>query len=139
MLKKIFLYGTLLAVIILVVQYFKMQYFAGHLALEYYSSALTAVAILLGVWLGINYKKKKSSEALAETAENIDHHKLKLLSRRELEVLELMANGFSNQEIADQLFVSIHTVKTHTTNIYEKLQVKRRTQAIVKARELQII
>jgi LuxR family maltose regulon positive regulatory protein len=61
------------------------------------------------------------------------------LSAREKEVLALIAEGFSNQEIADQLFISLHTVKTHARKINAKLGAKSRTQAIVKARELAII
>lgn len=61
------------------------------------------------------------------------------LSVREKEVLALIADGFSNQEIADQLFISLHTVKTHARKINAKLGAKSRTQAIVKARELTII
>lgn len=61
------------------------------------------------------------------------------LSAREKEVLSLIANGFSNQGIADQLFISLHTVKTHARKINAKLGAKSRTQAIVKARELAII
>lgn len=61
------------------------------------------------------------------------------LSTREREVLGLIAQGFSNQEIADQLFISLHTVKTHARKINAKLGAKSRTQAIVKARELTII
>lgn len=61
------------------------------------------------------------------------------ISKRELEVLELIALGLSNQEIADRLFVSLHTVKTHSSNILFKMDVKRRTQAIEKAKRLQII
>lgn len=61
------------------------------------------------------------------------------LSAREREVLGLIAEGYSNQEIADQLFISLHTVKTHARKINAKLGAKSRTQAIVKARELAII
>lgn len=61
------------------------------------------------------------------------------LSIREKEVLALIAQGFSNQEIADQLFISLHTVKTHARKINAKLGAKSRTQAIVKARKLTII
>ena len=64
--------------------------------------------------------------------------KNKGLSKRELEVLLLMGNGLTNQEIADNLFVSPNTVKTHISNIYFKLKVKRRTQAVQKAIELNI-
>ena len=61
------------------------------------------------------------------------------LSKRELEILDLMAQGHSNQEIASQLFVSLSTVKTHNQNLFEKLDVKRRTQAIEKAKRLNLI
>ena len=61
------------------------------------------------------------------------------LSNREIEVLQLMAAGLSNQEIANQLYVSLSTVKTHSAKLFEKMDVKRRTQAIEKAKRLQII
>ncbi len=58
------------------------------------------------------------------------------LSRRELEILGLIARGLSNQEIADRLFISLSTVKGHNLSIFGKLQVQRRAEAIVRAREL---
>ena len=61
------------------------------------------------------------------------------LSKRELEVLQLIAEGLSNQEIAARLFVSLNTIKTHSSRIFEKLDVKRRTQAIEKAKRLNLI
>jgi ATP/maltotriose-dependent transcriptional regulator MalT len=61
------------------------------------------------------------------------------LSQRELEVLELIARGNSNQQIAEQLFISLHTVKTHARRIHGKLGVERRTQAVDKARGLGLI
>jgi two-component system, NarL family, response regulator LiaR len=61
------------------------------------------------------------------------------LSKRELEVLELMAKGHSNEEIAKELFLSVPTIKTHGTNLFEKLDVKRRTQAVEKAKKLELI
>lgn len=62
-----------------------------------------------------------------------------LLTERELEILQLIAQGFSNKEIAGKLFVTIHTVKKHTTSVYEKLHVLSRTQAILRAQELSLI
>ena len=74
----------------------------------------------------------KASTAGAETlAEPI--------SDREQAVLELIAKGLSNQEIADKLHISLHTVKTHARRINAKLEVKSRTQAIVRARELGLL
>ncbi|HWY39055.1 MAG TPA: LuxR C-terminal-related transcriptional regulator, partial [Bacteroidia bacterium] len=61
------------------------------------------------------------------------------ISKRELDVLSLMAMGLSNEEIAGKLFVSLNTVKTHSSNIFSKLDVKRRTQATEKAKRLNII
>ena len=61
------------------------------------------------------------------------------LSKRELEILSLLAQGHSNQEIAAKLFVSLSTVKTHIQNLFEKLDVKRRTQAVEKAKRLNLI
>jgi LuxR family maltose regulon positive regulatory protein len=64
---------------------------------------------------------------------------LEPLSRRELEVLRLVAQGLSNQEISERLFVALSTVKGHNLKIFEKLQVKRRTEAIARARELGLL
>ena len=61
------------------------------------------------------------------------------LSKRELEILVLLAQGHSNQEIAAKLFVSLSTVKTHIQNLFEKLDVKRRIQAVEKAKRLNLI
>ncbi|MFC1975770.1 LuxR C-terminal-related transcriptional regulator [Chloroflexota bacterium] len=61
------------------------------------------------------------------------------LSERELEVLQLIAKGLSNQEIATKLFLSLHTVKTHTRNIYSKLNAHNRTEAVARARSVGIL
>jgi ATP/maltotriose-dependent transcriptional regulator MalT len=61
------------------------------------------------------------------------------ISKRELEVLQLMAEGFSNDEIAAKLFVSLNTIKTHNTKLFEKMDVKRRTQAVEMAKRLSLI
>ena len=61
------------------------------------------------------------------------------LSEREIEVLHLVAQGFSNREIAEQLFIALSTVKGHNRVIFEKLQVQRRTEAVARARELRLV
>ena len=91
--------------------------------------------------MGLKLIDKQKSNALSQSSLDdfiINSEKLRShgISVRELEVLELMAKGLSNQEIANKLFVSLHTVKTHSANLYSKLNVKRRTQAIRKAREI---
>jgi LuxR family transcriptional regulator, maltose regulon positive regulatory protein len=61
------------------------------------------------------------------------------LSDRELEILQFVAIGYSNQEIADQLFIGVSTVKKHINHIYDKLDVKSRTQAVGRARQLGLL
>ena len=61
------------------------------------------------------------------------------LSEREVELLTLIANGLKNQEIANEMFISLNTVLYHTKNIYNKLGVNKRTQAVLKAKELNIL
>lgn len=101
------------------------------LEVELYVGIIGILFLALGIWLGSNLLQKRPTRLF-------DNKKLGL-SKRELEVLELMAQGLSNQEVADQLFVSLNTTKTHISNIYSKLSVKRRTQAIQKARDLALI
>jgi LuxR family maltose regulon positive regulatory protein len=73
-------------------------------------------------------------------AENMDRSALiDPLSEREIEVLQLFADGFSNQEIADKLIISLGTVKAHSSNIYRKLDVRNRTQAVIAAREMKLL
>ena len=98
-----------------------------------------AVAILffgIGVYMNKRYLYRKPSEK-----QDIDHIKIKELgiSSREYEILCEIANGLSNREIAEKLFITESTVKTHVSNILLKLDVKRRTQAIQKSKALQIL
>ena len=99
---------------------------------EVYGVIIGVLFLIFGIWLGTRSNNGKKEK------DKYDPEKLGL-SKREVEVLELLAQGFSNQEIADKLFVSLNTAKTHISNIYTKLNVKRRTQAIQKARDLALI
>ncbi|MFT6856998.1 MAG: NarL family two-component system response regulator LiaR [Cyclobacteriaceae bacterium] len=83
-------------------------------------------------WLGGD--KRKQDETL-----NFKNATKFKISSRELRVLDLMTEGFSNQKMDDQLFVSLDTIKTHNAKIFQKLQVTRRTQAVKKAKDLNII
>ena len=78
---------------------------------------------------------------VADAGFNLNEAELNKLriSSRELDVLQLMAQGLSNQEIAERLFVSLNTIKTHSSNLFFKLEVERRTQAIEKAKRLNLI
>jgi ATP/maltotriose-dependent transcriptional regulator MalT len=101
----------------------------------------------LGIWLALKLARPKvRTVVVVEPApeppgQGIDEKELVRLglSGREQEVLQLIAEGLSNQEIADRLFVSLNTVKTHCSRIFEKLDVRRRTQAIEKSKKLRLI
>ncbi len=101
------------------------------------------------MYLSLQLNKPKVDELVLEKKVYVDNHSEfeinhreiaeRKISKRELEVLTLIAAGKSNQEIAEHLFVSVPTVKTHSANLYDKLAVKRRTQAVEKAKNLRLI
>ncbi|MCB0664240.1 MAG: response regulator transcription factor [Saprospiraceae bacterium] len=98
---------------------------------------IALVFTVLGIWLSKKISPENTS--FLQISNRVEGDASGILSERELEVLKHIADGKSNQEIAASLYISIHTVKTHTTNIFEKLQVRRRTQAVLRARELGLI
>lgn len=143
--KYIIFMGLLLAFGIAALKSLEYYYFAYRISADVYIGIISVIFLGLGIYLGIRFDKRRKTtlqpDAPAETAtvlpialpEGIE------LSSREREVLNHIAMGHSNQEIADMLFVSLNTIKSHTNNIYSKLNVKRRTQAIETARKLKII
>ncbi|MEO7997890.1 MAG: LuxR C-terminal-related transcriptional regulator, partial [Gemmatimonadaceae bacterium] len=101
----------------------------------------------LGIWLGLKITKKPetivikefSAPAAAEFTRNPAGLASAGLTPRELQILELIASGLSNKEIAAQIFVSENTVKTHSRRLFEKLNARRRTQAVQAGKELGIL
>lgn len=108
------------------------------MSFELYGAGIGLAFMVLGIWAGIKLAQSKSATP-KETTISIANGKKFNLSDRELEVLVELNKGLSNQEIADKLFVSLNTIKTHISNLYLKLHVKRRTQALAKAKSLEII
>ncbi len=123
------------------------RYMVRDIGMELYSGAVAAMFLVFGLWIGNKVLNKKEvtqqSEKVAEEPAPVSINSQAAfengLTTRELEVLQLIAQGHSNQEIADKLFVSLNTVKTHSSNLFAKLDVKRRTQAVQKAKELNLI
>lgn len=140
--KTILLYGLALALLVFILKFVEYRFFVRDLSLEFYIGLIAVLFTGVGIWSGIKLTSKKviittvSAEPFA-----LNETELKRLgiSKREHEVLELMAQGLSNQEIADKIFVSLNTVKTHTSNLFLKLETKRRIQAVQKAKELRLI
>ncbi|PZR39866.1 MAG: helix-turn-helix transcriptional regulator [Azospira oryzae] len=142
--QTIIIYGLALAVLIFLLKFLEYRFFVRDLSLEFYLGSVAIVFTVLGIWAGLRLTSKKTvviTQTVIQPDFQFDLARLEKLgiSKREYEVLELMAKGLSNQEIADRLFVSLNTVKTHSSNLFLKLEVKRRTQAIQKAKELQLI
>jgi ATP/maltotriose-dependent transcriptional regulator MalT len=118
-------------------------------AIEIYSGAIAILFTGLGIWVALKLAKPKISTVIVEKevyitpADVPDINEKEMtrlgLSPREMEVLQLMAAGLSNQEIADRLYVSLNTIKTHSAKIFEKMDVRRRTQAVDMAKRLKII
>ena len=108
---------------------------------------IALVFAILGIWLGLKLTGKEEVVVVKEVAVlttqpfALNEGRLRELSitRRELEILELIAQGMSNREIAEKLFISLSTVKTHSSSLFNKLAVERRTQAVQKAKELALI
>lgn len=140
--KTLILYSLAMAALIFLLKMLEYKYLVRELKLEFYLGLIAVTFAALGVWAGLRLTSRKpvvmgaSPEPFIPNEEQIRQSGI---SKREYEVLELMAKGLSNQEIADKLFVSLNTVKTHTSNLFLKLDVKRRTQAIQKAKGMHLI
>lgn len=135
--KQIALYGTLLALGTLGLQWLDYQRMARLHSQDLYEFLLAAGFLALGLWLGARVLGRRvaapafdgNPKALAELG----------ISPREVAVLQEIAAGLSNKEIARRLDVSPNTVKTHVARLYEKLGAKRRTDALRRARELGLV
>lgn len=145
---QVILYGISFAVLLIVVRWLEIRFIIMQHAFEVYAGAIALVFTGLGIWLALKLSKPKIQTQVIEKEVyrlssdfifNEKNFEELGLSKRELEVLELMAKGASNQEIADQLFVSLNTIKTHISRLFEKLEVKRRTQAVELAKKLSLI
>jgi len=131
-----------LGIILVVLQAVESRAIVRELRIEVFGVVIGVAFLGLGIWLGRGRKKEVVTPPVAppEAAQSVQVDPASFgISPRERDVLELMVEGFSNQEIADRLFVSLNTVKTHVSNLYQKLEVQRRAQAIRKATDLGLV
>lgn len=135
-LPQVALYGGLLAFAALLLQWLEMQFLVRRFSLEIYLLLLCALFTGVGAWLGSRLTARRAPAAFELDREAL--HRLGI-SEREHEVLALLAAGHSNDEIAARLYVSTNTVKTHLRNLYGKLGVGRRVQAVQQARTLRLV
>jgi two-component system, NarL family, response regulator LiaR len=147
--KATILYGISLAFLLFLLKWLELRFIIFDHSFEIYIGFIALIFTGLGIWLALKLSRPKIKTVVIEKEVYVNKNEDFVLdtsmvsqlelSKRELEILGLMAEGHSNQEIAAKLFVSLSTVKTHNQNLFEKLDVKRRTQAIEKARRLHLI
>ena len=146
--RSVLIYGASLAALLFVMKWLEWRFLIADYAVEIYAGALSIIFTSLGVWLAVKLMKPKTNTVFVEKEVIIKTNDFVLdeqelarlgLSKRELEVLQLMAEGMSNHQIAERLFVSLNTIKTHSARVFEKLEVQRRTQAVDKAKKLRLI
>ena len=133
------LLGLTLAAGLILLKQFEVFYITYRFNSEIYLGLIAGIFLITGIVVGLNSRKKNLPDSPKGRYEEVSLPNDIQISPREVEILVNIAKGFSNKEIAEQLFVSLNTVKTHTNNIYSKLNVKRRTQALEMARKLNII
>ncbi len=134
--KTTTIYGLALAVGAFALHWLEKQYAVRLFSTEIYIVILATLFTGVGIWIGTRLGSRSPAPIFEKNERVIETLGL---TKKELEVLELLAEGGSNPEIAKQLFVSTSTIKTHLVHLYQKLDVSRRIQAIQKARSLRII
>ncbi|UPT70365.1 MAG: LuxR C-terminal-related transcriptional regulator [Flavobacterium sp. JAD_PAG50586_2] len=147
--KELIGYAIMMAVLMLLLRWFEFRFLILEHQVEMYIGLIAVFFLLFGIWVANKITNPKEKTIIIEKEIRIlstddfvlnenELHSRKI-SKRELEVLTLMAEGLSNNEIAERLFVSLNTVKTHSAKLFEKLEVKRRTQAIEMAKKLLLL
>ncbi len=134
--RTIILYALALAAAAGALEWLEFRHSTRAYSTQVYVALLAAGFIALGIWVG---RRLTPGPAPAEFRRNSEAIRSLGLTVRECEILELLATGQSNKEMARTLGISPNTIKTHVARVYEKLEVERRVQAIEKARWLALI
>lgn len=147
--RHLLLYGVLLALLVLLLKWLQWKFLIVDNSIDIYIGLIAIFFTMLGIWVATQLVKPKVEKLIVEKevyipqpqpfSVNEDELKKLNLSAREYEVLQLLAKGYSNAEIAKALFLSVSTVKTHVSNLFFKMDVKSRTQTIEKARRLRLV
>jgi DNA-binding CsgD family transcriptional regulator len=146
-LKRVLLYSVAGGVLITALKFIEYQYFIRVYPTEIYGVLLAVIFTAIGIYFGLRWTGRREVVIFKEVRVrdggpfvlNADMLKSLGITPREHEILGLIAQGLSNREIGEKLFVSENTVKTHSSRLFEKLSVNRRVQAVQKGRELGLI
>ena len=153
--KIVLVYGLLGGLLIAALKAVEYRFLIVEHSLEIYGGLVAVMFAILGIWLGLKLTRTREVLVVREVPVRVEvpipvpaagpfvrneaRREQLGITRRELEILEAMASGLSNREIAERLFVSENTVKTHATRVFDKLSAKRRTQAVQLAKEAGLI
>ena len=152
--KTILVYGILGGLLIAALEMVEYRFLVVEHSLEIYGGLVALIFSALGIWLGLKLTRTRETVIVREVPVEVpievrvpvasfarDEARLAELgiTPRELDILEAMAAGLSNREIAERLFVSENTVKTHAARLFDKLSARRRTQAVQRAKEAGLI
>jgi len=147
--RHVLIYGLIGGVLITVLKFTEYRFLVIEHSFEIYGGLIAATFAVLGIWLGLRLtatrqkivvKEVPVPTPISELFDPDDRKRENLgITRRELEILELVAQGLSNREIAGKLFVSENTVKTHCSRAFDKLGAKRRTQAVQLGKEFGLL
>jgi NarL family two-component system response regulator LiaR len=145
--KHVIVYGLLGGALIILLRLIEYRFLIIEHSLEVYGGLVAILFAGLGIWLGLKFVKTKETVVVKEVRLPSDGafvmNRARLaelgITPREHEILQLIATGMSNREIAEKLFVSENTVKTHSSRLFDKLSARRRTQAVQIAKELGLI
>jgi two-component system, NarL family, response regulator LiaR len=153
--RHVLIFGLVGGLLIAILQYTEYRFVVIEHSVELYGALIAILFSAFGIWLGLRITRRR--ETIRETvvikevlvpadtaasqpfAPNPGQQASVGITARELEVLTLVARGFSNREIATQLFVSENTVKTHCARAFDKLGVARRIQAVQRGKELGLL
>jgi DNA-binding CsgD family transcriptional regulator len=145
--KYVLLYGLLGGLLIAGLRLIEYRWLVVEHSVEIYGGLVAAVFATLGIWLGLKLTRHTETvvvrEVMVPAPVNFvrDESKVESLgiTPRELEILQLIAEGLSNKEIAERAYVSENTVKTHSSRLFDKLGARRRTQAVQLGKEFRLI
>src|SRR5271167_4632304 len=147
--KHIFLYGIIGGILIAALKWSEYRFLVIDHSIEIYSGLIAATFAAVGIWLGLKLTRKQERIVVKEVpvslpvtgtfCPNEAKREELAITPREMETLELIAQGMSNREIAEKLFVSENTVKTHSSRVFDKLGARRRTQAVQLGKEFGLL
>lgn len=138
------LYAVAMALLVFLLKWLQWKYLITDYSLDVYIALIAVFFTLLGIWIATQLTRRKVDTVVVEkhvyADEAFDEAELNKmnLTSRERGVLELLVKGYTNAEISDKLFLSVSTVKTHVSNLFLKMDVKNRIQAVEKANRLKV-